>query len=191
MNLDEIIKHRRNVKPSFFTGEIIPDSKVLKILSSANWAPTHGYTEPWRFVVFSGNSLKTFAQFQSNLYKEVTSNEKFKELKYQKLKDKPLLASHIIAIGIHLSDKSTIPLLEEIVATSCSVQNILLTAAANKVAVHWTSGGMTYTDEMKDFLGFKPNDLVLGFLYLGKAPDKIIQEGRRISLITEKITWHT
>ena len=190
MNLKDLIERRRNVKPSFFTGEVIPDSDVLAILNTANWAPTHGYTEPWRFVVFSGNALEDFANFQSKLYESLTPNERFEERKFTKLKETPLLASHIIAIAVSPVVKSKIPLIEEIVATSCAVQNMLLTAASKSIAVHWTSGGMTYTEEMKSFLGCKTKDLILGFLYLGKAPDKINKKGKRVSLISEKITWN-
>lgn len=190
MNLKDLIERRRNVKPSFFTGEVIPDSDVLAILNTANWAPTHGYTEPWRFVVFSGNAIADFANFQSKLYESLTPNERFEERKFAKLKEIPLLASHIIAIAVSPVLKSKIPLIEEIVATSCAVQNMLLTAASKSIAVHWTSGGMTYTEEMKSFLGCKTKDLILGFLYLGKAPDKINKEGKRVSLISEKTTWN-
>lgn len=190
MNLKDLIERRRNVKPSFFTGEVIPDSDVLAILNTANWAPTHGYTEPWRFVVFSGNAIADFANFQSKLYESLTPNERFEERKFTKLKEIPLLASHIIAIAVSPVVKSKIPLIEEIVATSCAVQNMLLTAASKSIAVHWTSGGMTYTEEMKSFLGCKTKDLILGFLYLGKAPDKINKKGKRVSLISEKITWN-
>ena len=190
MNLKDLIERRRNVKPSFFTGEVIPDSDVLTILNTANWAPTHGYTEPWRFVVFSGNALADFANFQSKLYESLTPNERFEERKFKKLKETPLLASHIIAIAVSPVEKSKIPLIEEIVATSCAVQNMLLSAAANSIAVHWTSGGMTYTEEMKSFLGCKTKDLILGFLYLGKAPDKINKQGKRVSPINEKIIWN-
>jgi nitroreductase len=190
MNLKDLIERRRNVKPSFFTGEVIPDSDVLAILNTANWAPTHGYTEPWRFVVFSGNAIADFANFQSKLYESLTPNERFEERKFAKLKEIPLLASHIIAIAVSPVVKSKIPLIEEIVATSCAVQNMLLTAASKSIAVHWTSGGMTYTEEMKSFLGCKTKDLILGFLYLGKAPDKINKKGKRVSLISEKITWN-
>lgn len=190
MNLKDLIERRRNVKPSFFTGEVIPDSDVLAILNTANWAPTHGYTEPWRFVVFSGNAIADFANFQSKLYESLTPNERFEERKFAKLKEIPLLASHIIAIAVSPVLKSKIPLIEEIVATSCAVQNMLLTAASKSIAVHWTSGGMTYTEEMKSFLGCKTKDLILGFLYLGKAPDKINKKGKRVSLISEKITWN-
>tara|TARA_B110000467_G_C18314338_1_gene480417 strand:+ start:1265 stop:1840 length:576 start_codon:yes stop_codon:yes gene_type:complete len=189
MNLNDIIKLRRNVKPKLFTGDLIPDAIVTEILSTANWAPTHGYTEPWRFVVFSGASLKRLAEFQAELYKSSTSVELYKELKYTKLKSTPLLASHIIALVVHKSINTPIPLVEEIAATSCGVQNILLSAASKNIAVHWTSGGMTYNPEMKTYLGFDAKDQVLGFLYLGISPTEVNKEGRRLSSIDEKITW--
>ena len=189
MKLNEIINNRRNVKPKFFTGETIPDSTISTLLSSANWAPTHGFTEPWRFVVFSGDSINSLASFQSELYKSSISKELYKDLKYEKLKTNPHLASHIIAIVVEKSVGTNISLLEEMVATSCAVQNVLLSAAAENIAVHWTTGGMIYKDEMKTFLGFTEKDQVLGFLYLGKSPEHINKEGRRLSTIEDKVIW--
>ena len=113
----------------------------------------------------------------------------YKELKYTKLKSTHLLASHIIALVVHKSINTPIPLVEEIAATSCGVQNILLSAASKNIAVHWTSGGMTYNPEMKTYLGFDAKDQVLGFLYLGISPTEVNKEGRRLSSIDEKITW--
>ena len=63
MELEKIIKHRRNIKPQFFTPDVIPDQEIKDILESANWAPTHGFTEPWRFVVFSGSSRQILLFF--------------------------------------------------------------------------------------------------------------------------------
>lgn len=189
MNLDQIIKLRRNVKPQFFTGELIEDHVVKDILDSANWAPTHGNTEPWRFIVLSGESISNFATFQSNLYKSKINPESFQQIKFDKLVDTPSLASHIIAVVVHKSVNTTIPLIEEIVATSCAVQNILLTAATKDIAIHWTSGGMTYTDEMKTYLGFEEKDRVLGFLYIGKSDNRINKEGIRLSTIESKTIW--
>lgn len=189
MNLKDIIRLRRNVKPQFFTGELIRDEEVKQILSASNWAPTHGYTEPWRFVVFSGESKTDFAKFQSNLYKLNTNTDSFQQRKFDKLLTTPGLASHIIAVIAHKSLQTTIPLIEEVVATSCAVQNVLLSAAEKNIAIHWTSGGMTYADEMKTYLGFEDKDRVLGFLYLGKSDEKINKEGRRLSTIENKIIW--
>jgi nitroreductase len=189
MDLKEIIQGRRNVKPQFFTGEKIENQDIKEILESANWAPTHGYTEPWRFIVFSGESIFDLAMFQSNLYKAKNNIESFQQIKFDKLLNTPSLASHIIAVVTHKSVNTTIPLLEEVVATSCAVQNVLLAAATKNIAIHWTSGGMTYTDEMKNYLGFEEKDRVLGFLYFGKSDSRINREGRRLSTIESKTIW--
>ena len=159
------------------------------VLESANWAPTHGYTEPWRFVVFSGASKMKLAEFQSDLYKSKTDVTSFKQIKFEKLLKTPSLASHIIAVVVYNSINHRVPLIEEVAATSCAVQNILLSAAEKKIAVHWTTGGVTYDDEMKSFLGFENKDVVLGFLYLGRSKNKINSAGRRGSPIERKITW--
>lgn len=189
MELEKIIKHRRNIKPQFFTPDIIPDQEIKDILELANWAPTHKFTEPWRFVVFSGSSRQDFATFQSDTYKSKVSLKDFKKIKYDKLLSTPLLASHIIAVIAKNTEHSKVPHLEEIVAVSCSVQNILLSAAEKNIAVHWTTGGLTYSDEMKIYLGFEKKDTILGFLYLGKSKDKINQKGNRRSGIKNKIIW--
>ena len=34
--------------------QLVPRAVVDKCLEAANWAPTHGKTEPWRFVIFEG-----------------------------------------------------------------------------------------------------------------------------------------
>ena len=189
MELQTIIKHRRNIKPQFFTPDVIPDQDIKDVLESANWAPTHGFTEPWRFVVFSGASKMKLAKFQSDLYKSKTDVTSFKQIKYEKLLKTPSLASHIIAVVAKNTEHAKIPFLEEIVAVSCSVQNILLSAAKKNIAVHWTTGGVTYSDEMKIYLGFEKKDTILGFLYLGRSNDKINQKGNRRSGMENKIIW--
>lgn len=189
MELETIIKHRRNIKPQFFTSDVIPDQEIKDILESANWAPTHGFTEPWRFVVFSGSSRQDFATFQSDTYRSKATSESFQKIKYDKLLSTPPLASHIIAVVVKNTEHTKIPFLEEIVAVSCSVQNILLSAAEKNIAVHWTTGGVTYSDEMKIYLGFEKKDTILGFLYLGRSNDKINQKGNRRSGMENKIIW--
>lgn len=189
MQLKKLIKLRRNIKPQFFSSEPLDDQEIKDILESANWAPTHGYTEPWRFVVFSGSSRQDFATFQSDTYRAKVATKSFQKIKYDKLLNTPLLASHVIAVVVKNTENPKIPYLEEIVAVSCSVQNILLSAAEKNIAVHWTTGGVTYSDEMKIYLGFEQKDTLLGFLYFGRSNDKINQPGNRRSGIEQKIIW--
>ena len=59
MNPIELLRHikaRRSVFPKDYTGEPVPKEVVQSMLEAANWAPTHGKTEPWRFAVFYGTT---------------------------------------------------------------------------------------------------------------------------------------
>ncbi len=187
--INNVIKERRSIYPNMYTGEPVPDVIIKQMLENANWAPTHKITEPWRFIVFTGDGLKKLADFQSELYKNVTIKDgSFKENVYEKLSKKPLSASHVIAIGMARDSKKSLPEVEEISAVAAAVQNMYLTAAAYKVGVYWGTGGVTYFPEAKPFFGLGKDDLLMGFLYLGIP--KSWPDGRRTP-VEEKITWVT
>ena len=44
------IVRRRMIKPELFTAAAIGNEEMELLFEAANWAPTHGFTEPWRFV---------------------------------------------------------------------------------------------------------------------------------------------
>ena len=46
-----LIKARRSVKPKDMNASIVAKTDIEAMLEAANWAPSHGLTEPWRFVV--------------------------------------------------------------------------------------------------------------------------------------------
>src|SRR4030088_2258095 len=91
-----IIKDRRSIKPAKMNGKIIPDEKVKHILALADWASTHGRTEPWRFVVYSGSKVKEFCREHAELFRANTTAETFKQESYDKLLHNGDLASNII-----------------------------------------------------------------------------------------------
>jgi nitroreductase len=104
---NQLIKSRRSVFPKDYTGEKVDDAIVRQMLENANWAPTHKLTEPWRFVVFTGEGLKKLATFQSECYKKVTlADGTFREERYQNLLTKPMDCSHIIAVGMKRDEKN-------------------------------------------------------------------------------------
>ena len=52
-------------------------------------------------------------------------------------------------------------------SVSAAVQNMYITASAYGLAAYWGSGGLTYTDEMKTFLGIGEKDKCLGLFFVG------------------------
>ncbi|MBS1915295.1 MAG: nitroreductase [Bacteroidetes bacterium] len=185
--LNVLIKSRRSVfTRQFVKGKKIPDEIILQLLENANYAPTHKFTEPWRFSIFTGNGLKKLANFQAELYRK-NAGEKFKQDKYEKLLSNPLDCSHIISIGMKRSTIVQIPEIEEIAAVACSVQNIYLSVTAYGIGGYWTTGGITYEEEAKPFFNLGAEDKLLGFFYLGyvEVPSAASKRGD----IAEKTIW--
>jgi len=182
-----LIRNRRSIFPNMYTGERVDDEVIKQMVENANWAPTHKLTNPWRFCVFTGEGLKKLADFQSELYKRISTNAgNFLESKFEMLKTKPLLASHIISIGMKRDPKERLPEIEEVEAVACAVQNMALTASAYGIGSYWGSGGITYVEKAKEFFGLNLNDKLLGFLYIG-IPQSI-PEGKRESM-DDKVKW--
>ena len=163
----EVIQNRRTIKPEDFSDRKVHKEIIETLLDNARWAPTHALTQPWQFKVFMNEGLEQFGAFHAETYKESVSDEQFNERKYLKLKNRPSLASAIIAIGMKRQETKKIPEIEEIAAVSCAAQNIQLVATAYGIGTYWGSGGMTYSDEMKEYLGLKKEDKCLGFLFVG------------------------
>ena len=185
MKLNDIIRHRRTVKPERYTGEVIPDADVWKILESANWAPTHGHTEPWRFSVFTGESKLELLNFLNGLTTKLSGANPVKE---KKREGRIMPTSHIISIGMNRGDNPKIPEVEELLAVAMAVQNMWLTTHEMGYAGYWSTGALAFTDELRDFLNLEKDGKSLGFFYIG-VPVKGIPDGKRISGIETKVDW--
>ena len=179
-NITAFIRNRRSLYPAQYSEEKVEKEKIELILENANWAPSHKHTYPWRFKVFTGNGLKRLGDFQSELYAQITQRSgSYDEEKYQKLKNKPLMASHVISIGMKRDSKERIPEIEEISAVACAVQNMYLTSSSLGLGSYWGSGGITYYEEAKDFFGLEKKDKLLGFFYIGHLKINKWPQGKR------------
>src|SRR5258705_12672064 len=188
--VNELIGSRRSVFPKDYTGEKVEDSIVHQMLENANWAPTHKLTEPWRFIVFTGDGLKKLASFQSECYKQVTEAKgTFDQKKYEGLKIKPLECSHLIAVGMKRDEKKSVPEWEEMGAVFCAIENMYLTATAYGIGCYLSTGGITNFEEAKSFFGLGQEDRLMGFVQIGIPKGESITGKRRP--IEEKIKWIT
>ena len=84
--VQSVIRSRRSIKPADFSQKRVSDEIVWQMLNSANWAPTHGMTEPWRFFIYSGESRNALGKRLAEIYREITSPEYFKLPNAEKLK---------------------------------------------------------------------------------------------------------
>lgn len=187
--INHLISARRSIFPKgYVQGKTVDDQIINQILENANWAPTHKLTEPWRFVVFSGEGLKKLGDFQAACYKEVATRlGDFKEERYQNLLIQPMQFSHVIAVGMKRDKEKRIREIEEVGAVFCAIQNMYLTATAYGVGCYLSTGGITYFEEAKSFFGWKEEDKLIGFFNLGVI-DTELKPGKR-KPIGEKVEW--
>ena len=184
--ITEIIKNRRTIYPEFYTSRKVHKEIIEHLLRNAIWAPNHGKTEPWRFKVYSDDSRSLLSEKLGELYQKLTPKELFNEEKLVKIKARPFLSSVVIAVCMVRGNNEKIPVIEEVEAVACAVQNMSLTATAYGLGSFWSTPKVIYTPEMNEFLNLKEKDKCIGIFYIGYPSEKWPKSRRKpIQMVTE------
>lgn len=193
-----LIKTRRSVFPKDYDGRKPGVEVVARLLEAANWAPTHGKTEPWRFVVLSDNGLRAFFKTvdkcqRAALGEDSDAYKKWKAKQDRKAADREMLA-YLICIGMkrQANPDKLMPEWEEISAVACAVQNMHLLATSLNVQGYWSSGAAYTQPAVCDELGWdsEAGDRCLGVFHVGMAPsDTVAMYRSKRQPIKEKVTW--
>jgi nitroreductase len=165
--INELIKSRRTIYPEQFSERKVHKEQIELILNNAQWAPTHGNTQPWRFHVYTEQGLQQLSTFLGNTYLEITNKEDQNDAKLAKLIRRPLLSSVVIAVSMKRQSEEKIPELEEIEAVACAIQNMHLTCTAYGLGGFWSTPKLIYTQKMNLFLELDEKDKCLGLFYIG------------------------
>src|SRR5438552_17034844 len=81
MMLPELIRTRRSI--STFLDKPIPDGLIEGLLEIAVWAPNHHLTEPWRFILLTGDAPKRYAEIRRDMAVEgakMADSEKLRQI---------------------------------------------------------------------------------------------------------------
>ncbi len=181
--MSNIYKKRRSIFPAQYNENEVSKEEILELLETANWAPSHRKTEPWRFKIFRGDSLRKLGEFLGEKYKEI--DPKPSNFKYNKIVNKPQQSSAIIGIFMQRDPKESVPEWEEIAAVAMAVQNLWLKATEMHIGGYWSSPKLI--DYMGEHITLNEGEKCLGFFYLGKYDEH--PEGIRESSVMDKTEW--
>jgi nitroreductase len=188
-NLSEItavIRDRRTIYPEFFSDRKVHKEQIELLLNNAIWAPTHGMTQPWRFKVFMDEGKTVLGEFLRQMYLDFTPKENQKEIKLNRMTDRPARASAVIAVSMKRQAEEKIPEIEEVEAVACAIQNMYLTCTAYGLGGFWSTPKFIYTQAMNEFLGLGEKDKCLGLFYVGYPANEWPKGQRRpIEYLTE------
>jgi nitroreductase len=165
--INELIKTRRTIYPEQFSDRKVHKEQIELILNNAQWAPTHGNTQPWRFHIFMEEGLQKLSTFLGTTYLEVTPKEDQKDAKLTNLIRRPLLSSVVIAVSMKRQSEEKILELEEIEAVACAIQNMYLTCTAYGMGGFWSTPKLIYSQKMNEFLDLDEKDKCVGLFYIG------------------------
>jgi nitroreductase len=165
--INELIRERRTIYPEQFSERKVHKEQIEVILNNAQWAPTHGNTQPWRFKVFSEYGRQKLSDHLGNSYLELVPEEDQVDLKLAKLITRPLKSSVVIAVCMERQPEETILEMEEIEAVACAIQNMHLTCTAYGLGGFWSTPKIIYTSQMNQFLEIGEKDKCLGLFYIG------------------------
>ncbi len=145
--------------------EALPRDVIEKLLSAGVQAPNHHKVRPWRFVILTGNSRNKLGEVMAASFSD--RNPGLPKEALDKPRSTPLMAPLIIAVGADKPSEPKIVEVENISAASAACQNILLAAHALGLGAKWKTGDWASDPKVKEFLGFTPDQHIVGFIYIG------------------------
>ena len=161
--LPQFIARRRSIFPPSYTGERITEEKIDLLLEAANTAPTHKFTEPWRFKIYADAGKIRFFDFViSQLEAAGEPGTKVRKMELFKTK-----VSHVIALVMQRHEEAEIPEIEEICAVACAAQNMYLSLDTLEIAGYWSTGMFCFDEVMREFLQLQAGEQCLGFFITG------------------------
>lgn len=163
MDVIEAIHERQSVGK--MSTNPVPRELIEKLLDAAVQAPNHYKVRPWHFVVVSGKGRERLGDLMAEIF-----YQKFPDVKpeaKEKERAKPLRAPVLIVVGVEKPADPRVIEIENVCAAAAACQNILLTAQALGLGAHWRTGEAARDPQIKHFLGFSEEQLLIAFLYIG------------------------
>ncbi|WP_261800178.1 nitroreductase [Paenibacillus sp. PAMC21692] len=188
MDVLEAIRTRRSI--GRVKSDPVDRAVIEELLEAASWAPSHFNTQPWRFIVMTGDGRAALGEGYANVAKagwpEMSAEEL--EAKLQKERAKAYRSPVVIAAVYSKSDDARAVYSEELAAAQAAVQNLLLSAHAHGLGAIWRSGEPMYNPLMRSALGLtEGKEEITGLIYLG-YPDMAPPAQKRAP-IAEKTVW--
>lgn len=146
------------------------------VLEAASRAADHGAIKPWRYRVYTGNSLDALGEcyWQHAL----ATTPEMPLAKKDNFVQKAHRAPAVLVVTAALEDHAKIPKIEQTMAVSAASQQVLLGLNALGYGAIWRTGPVAHSELTKELLGIEAHHQVIGFIYVGtpKAIEKRVKE---------------
>lgn len=162
----DTLKNRRSI--GRLKKDEVPKETIEQIVEAATWAPSHHNTQPWRFIVMTGEGRRLLGEGYAAV-ERAQSGEQSEEEREKHVK-KAFRSPVVIAAICSPSDDRRAVREEELAAAQAAVQNMLIAAHALGLGAIWRSGAPMYHPAMKEHFKLREDEEIVGLVYVG-IPD--------------------
>lgn len=163
----------------------IPHEMIERLLDAAVQAPNHYKVRPWRFVVLTGEGRNTLGAVMAASQQQ--RHPEFPPEAFEKCRTLPLRAPVIIAVGVDKPSEAKVLEIENVCAAAAAIQNLLLAASAMGLGAKWRTAEWARDPMVKEFLGFQPDQHLIGFIYIGYP--EILTEAPSRPSFEDRTAW--
>jgi len=165
--MDAVVALLTRVSPLRLGSESPEGAALDNILNAGLRAPDHGRLRPWKFLLVRGEARNRFGTVLEEALRR--REPAVTERVLQAEREKPLRAPLIVIVAASVREDSKVPAIEQQLCAGAAAQNILIAAHAQGFGGFWRTGAPAYDAYVKEALGLKPADAIVGFLYLGNV----------------------
>lgn len=192
-----IIQSRRSIRE--FSSEIPDETKIMKVIEAALWAPSPANMQPWKFLVVKNSDIKdkivkaVISKIEENR-KSFTKISSVKEYYstyqpyYLSFKEAPVIIavlyksypSHLIC-GEQSAKSDSIGKLISAQSVGAAIQNMLLTMTSEGLGGCWMTGPLIAKKQIENILEIDYPWELLALVSLG-FPRRVPDAPRRKSI---------
>ena len=160
-----LLKTRRSIPSSNIVEPGPTDAQIEDLLTIASRVPDHGKLAPWRFILFRGAARAVAGEATAALLarKRPDADPKAIDFERTRFTRSPLVVAVVSRAAPHVK----IPEWEQLMSAGAAAMNLVVAANAMGFVAQWLTEWVTYDEEARAVLGLKPEERLVGLVYIG------------------------
>ncbi|NJO82435.1 MAG: nitroreductase [Blastochloris sp.] len=164
MSLKDLILTRRTI--GVFTDQPISADTVIDLLNTAVWTPNHRLTEPWRFVIMTGDGRHAYASIRREI--AIESSKSLDAGDRQKAGDGTFTKFAAIPAYLVVIQKQSVNAEiceEDYAACAALIQNFMLLAWEQGIGTAWKT--FKNDPRLRALFNLTADEKVVGIVHIG------------------------
>jgi nitroreductase len=150
------------------------DAEIETLIRIASRVPDHGRLEPWRFILYRGETREKIGEKLA----ELAQKREGPLPEGRILQEKTRFSRAPLVIGVISVPRENpkIPQWEMFLSGGAAAMNLVIAANAMGYSTNWITNWYSDVDEGRCILGLAPHERVVGFIHIGtfagQAPER-------------------